>query len=89
MNDGKQMIEGAADPFVAWHVGDKDRCHLLMRILQGKGEAISHKPLLSLNLDRLYGQTTRAARTIFVARKAKGGTLGLLIAAPHASSGYL
>ena len=60
-----------------------------MRILQGKGEAISHKPLLPLDLDRLYGQTTRAARTIFVARKATGGTLGLLIADPHASSGYL
>jgi len=33
--------------------------------------------------------TTRAAPTIFVAHKAKGGTLGLLIATPHASSGYL
>gem|GEM_PF-4148832 len=33
--------------------------------------------------------TTRAARTIFAAHKAKEGTLGLLIAAPHASSDYL
>ena len=50
MNDGKQMIEGAADPFVAWHVGDKDRCPLLMRVISGLARRASSKTRVSYSM---------------------------------------